>query len=105
MEQKHDNRYDNSASFIDEVREKNKKRVKTSGIALIALPVVLGLIRWLTASDKTVFLIIWVIFMFLLAAYLVSVEYYEHYLYNRLTGGPASPAAEDAENAEEGGSQ
>lgn len=45
---------------MDNLREKNKRRIKISGIVLVILPVVLGFIRWLTDSDKTVFLIIWI---------------------------------------------
>lgn len=68
---------------MDNLREKNKRRMRISGIVLLILPVVLGFIRWLTDSDKTVFLIIWIMFMFLIAVYLISIEYLEHYLKNR----------------------
>ena len=68
---------------MDNLREKNKRRIKISGIVLLILPVVLGFIRWLTDSDKTVFLIIWIMFMFLIAVYLISIEYLEHYLNKR----------------------
>lgn len=84
MEQKQDNRYRNLSLYAQELHEKNKKRVKVSGIVLVILPVVLGLIRWLTDSDKIVFLIIWVLCMFAVSAYLVSVEYLDHVLQRRL---------------------
>jgi hypothetical protein len=51
---------------------------------LLLLPVILGLVRWLTDSDKIVFLLIWVLCMFLLSAYLVSVEYLDHTLQTKL---------------------
>lgn len=94
MEQKQDRLYKDFVSYVDEFHEKNRKRIRASGIALILLPVVLGLIRWMTDSDKTVFLIIWVLCMFLLAVYLVSIEYYDHVLQNRIrsmTGGEEDP--------------
>lgn len=69
---------------MDNLREKNKRRMRISGIVLLVLPVVLGFIRWLTDSDKTVFLIIWIMFMFLIAVYLISIEYLEHFLENKL---------------------
>lgn len=65
---------------------KKGKRIKSSGLVLLLLPFVLGLIRWLTDSDKTVFLILWVFCMFLLAVYLVSMEYYDHVLSLREKG-------------------
>ena len=86
MAQNQDNRYRDLSSYAHELHEKNKKRVKVSGIVLILLPVVLGLIRWMTDSDKSVFLFIWVLGMFAVAAYLVSVEYLDHVLQRKLKG-------------------
>ena len=86
MEQKQDNRYNNLSSYAKELHENNKKRIKISGIVLLLLPVVLGLIRWMTDSDKTVFLMIWVLCMFVLSVYLVSVEYLDHVLQKRING-------------------
>lgn len=86
MVQKQDSHYDSFVSYAEELHEKNRKRVKASGILMIVLPVVLGLIRWMTDSDKTVFLIIWVLCMFILSAYLVSIEYMDHVLYKKLSG-------------------
>ena len=53
----------------------NEKRIRTGLIILLLLPVILGIILKLTGSDKIVFLIIWVICMFVLCIYLISVEY------------------------------
>ena len=53
----------------------NKRRIRTGLIILLLLPVILGIILKLTGSDKIVFLIIWVICMFVLCIYLISVEY------------------------------
>lgn len=96
MAQKQDNRYRNLNNLVDNYHEKNKKRLRTSGIVLILLPVILGLIRWLTDSDKVVFLMIWIFCMFAIAAYLISVEYLDETIRKRF--GP--DAAEDAEEGE-----
>ena len=53
----------------------NKKRIKVGLIILVLLPVVLGIIRRLTDSNKIVFLIIWVFCMFALCIYLITIEY------------------------------
>ena len=86
MDQKQDNRYNNLSSYAKELHENNKKRIKISGFVLILLPIILGLIRWMTDSDKTVFLMIWVLCMFVLSVYLVSVEYLDHVLQKRIKG-------------------
>lgn len=100
MEQKQERLYKDFVSYVNGFHEKRKKRIRYSGIVLILLPVVLGLIRWLTGSDKTVFLMIWVICMFILAVYLISIDYYDHILYRRLR---AMAGGED--DAEEGGGE
>ncbi len=97
MEQKHDNRYGNLNKLAQDFHEKRKKRLKASGIVLVLLPVVLGLIRWLTDSDKFVFLLIWILCMFALPAYLVSMEYLDEVIQNNFD----LDAAEDAEEGED----
>ena len=84
MEQKHNDRYGNLNKYVREFHEKNKKRLRVSGILLILLPVILGLIRWLTDSDKVLFLFIWILCMFILSAYLISVEYLDHTVQNKM---------------------
>lgn len=61
----------------ESLHESNKRRIRRGLIGLIVLPVVLILIRRLTDSDKIVFLIIWIIAMFILCAYLITVEYFD----------------------------
>ena len=103
MEQKQDNRYNNLSSYADQVHEKTKKRIKYSAIVLILLPVVLGLIRWMTHSDKIFFLVIWILCMFAISAYLVSIEYYDHAIHRIVSGdnADAEAAPEDAAEATE----
>lgn len=60
------------------LHQSNKKRIRRGIIILIILPFVLEFIRWMTDSDKVVFLIIWIIIMFVLSAYLISIEYLDY---------------------------
>ena len=107
MEQKQDNRYNNLSSYADQVHEKTKKRIKYSGIVLIILPVVLGLIRWMTHSDKIFFLVIWILCMFAISAYLVSIEYYDHAIHRIASGDEPDAEAEaaSAEDADDGATE
>ena len=91
MDPKREDHYKDLSSYAQRLHERNKKRVRTSGIVLVLLPVVLGLIRWLTDSDKFFFLNLWVLGMFLVSAYLIGVEYMDHKLQRgmmRLTDHP-----------------
>jgi hypothetical protein len=60
------------------LHQSNKRRIKRGVILLIILPAVLEFIRWMTDSDKVVFLIIWIIIMFVMSAYLISIEYLDY---------------------------
>ena len=53
----------------------NKKRIRVGLILLGLLPVILIIIRLLTDSDRVVFLIIWVLCMFAICSYLISIEF------------------------------
>jgi hypothetical protein len=53
----------------------NKKRIRVGLILLGLLPVILIIIRLLTDSDRVVFLIIWVLCMFAVCIYLISIEF------------------------------
>lgn len=78
--------YSDMMSYGTDMHEKNKKRIKVGTIVLILLPLILGIIRWLTHSDKVVFLMIWVACMFALAAYLISVEYMDESMQKNIGG-------------------
>ena len=97
MEHKYDDHYRNLDKMVTGFHEKKKKRLKVSGIILLILPVVLGFMRWITDSDKVVFLLIWVLCMFAVSSYLVSVEYMDELIRNKYD----PDAAPDAEEGDE----
>ncbi len=79
---KHDNRYEQlyneMVSHAAGLHKRNKKRIKISIIIMILLPLVLFGIRWLTDSDKMTFLVIWIIGLFIIAAYMIGVSYLDN---------------------------
>ena len=83
-----DNRYEQLYTEMWEYTEllhrRNKSRIKYGTIVLILLPLILGLIRWLTDSDKALFLLIWVFCLFAVSAYLIGVEYLDHSIRKKL---------------------
>ena len=70
--------YEGLLRRADWLHELSKKQVKYGSIALLALPVVLFLVRWLTGSDKVLFLLLWVLGIVVISAYLIGVEYLDH---------------------------
>ena len=55
------------------LHERNKSMIKWGSIMLIVLPIILLIVRWLTDSDKMVFMLIWIFCLFALAAFLIGV--------------------------------
>lgn len=68
----------------ESLHEANKRRISSGVKALVILPVILLFIRWVTDSDKIVFLIIWILCMFVLCAYLIMIEYLDSSVQNTL---------------------
>ena len=57
------------------LHEGNKKRIRIGLIFLAVFTVLMILIRLITDSDRVVFMILWVVGMFAISIYLISVEY------------------------------
>ena len=79
MDDRQDSRYEELYQQLLErgldMHMHNKRRIRNGMILLLLLPVILGVILWVTGSDKIVFLIIWVLCMFALSIYLITIEY------------------------------
>ena len=57
------------------LHESNKKRIRVGLVLLGLFTVLMILIRLITDSDRVVFMILWVVGMFAISVYLISVEY------------------------------
>ena len=57
------------------LHESNKKRIRVGLVLLGLFTVLMILIRLMTDSDRVVFMILWVVGMFAISIYLISVEY------------------------------
>ena len=62
-------------SQVTAIHDGNKKRIRRGIILMILLPIILEVVRLMTGSDKVFFLVLWIIFMFILCAGLITVEY------------------------------
>ncbi len=70
--------------FAEELHMGNKRRIRNGFISLAVLPVLLIIIRLLTDSSRVVFLIIWILTMFVAAAFLIFVAYVDRQLQDTL---------------------
>ncbi len=68
------------------LHQSNKRRIRRGLWGLLVLPTVLAVLLWLTDSSRIVFLLVWVLGMFLLSAYLITVEYLDHKVIRAMQG-------------------
>lgn len=76
--------YEKLLPLAQRSHEMNQRRMHAGVVWLFALPVLLYIIRNLTDSSKIAFLIIWIVGMFLIAAFLVMVAYQDDELQKNL---------------------
>ena len=70
--------------FAEELHMGNKRRIRNGFISLAVMPVILVIIRLLTESSRVVFLILWIISMFVAAAFLIFVAFVDRQLQDTL---------------------
>ena len=68
------------------LHQSNKRRIRRGLWGLLVLPGVLAVLLWLTGSSRIVFLLIWVLGMFVLSAYLITVEYLDFKVLRAMEG-------------------
>ena len=76
--------YEKLLPLAQRSHDMNQRRMHTGVIWLFVLPVLLYIIRNLTDSSKIAFLILWIVGMFLIAAFLVMVAYQDDELQKNL---------------------
>lgn len=70
--------------FAEELHMGNKRRIRNGFISLAVMPVILIIVRLLTDSSRVVFLILWIISMFIAAAFLIFVAFVDRQLQDTL---------------------
>lgn len=66
--------------YAEQRHQDNKRRIRHGLISLFVIPFVLLIIMLLTDSSRIVFLIIWIFCMFIVAAFLIFIAYFDNQL-------------------------
>lgn len=61
--------------YEEKIHEKNQKRIKVGIKCLFFIPLVFLALLMITHSEKSIFLILWILSLFIIATYLIYVEY------------------------------
>lgn len=76
--------YGKLVAYEEEIHRKNQKRIKIGLKCLFSIPPVFLVLLFLTGSSKTVFLILWIVSLFILAGYLIFIEYIDDKLQQKM---------------------
>lgn len=66
--------------YAEQLHQGNKRRIRHALISLFVIPAVLLVIMLLTDSSRIVFLLIWIACMFVVAAFLIFIAYFDNQL-------------------------
>lgn len=75
VEDKYEQMYHRIMKYEDEIHKANQKRIKAGIKCLIFVPLIFLFLLFVTDSDKVIFLVLWIVSLFIIAIYLIYVEY------------------------------
>lgn len=75
VEDKYEKMYRRIMKYEDEIHKANQKRIKAGIKCLIFVPLIFLFLLFVTDTDKVIFLVLWIVSLFLIAIYLIYVEY------------------------------
>lgn len=76
--------YNMVIEYEKEAHRKNQKRIAVGLKLIIIIPLIFLALLFFTGSSKVIFLILWIVSHFILAAYLITVEYMDYNLMERM---------------------
>ncbi|MGM9574763.1 MAG: hypothetical protein ACI3VE_02530 [Oscillospiraceae bacterium] len=80
MDSQYEIKYNNLMQGLEEMHEKNVKRTRAALRCLLIIPAVILLMLFMTKGSKTIFLVLWIASMFIIAFVLIVVEYQDYLL-------------------------
>lgn len=82
--EKYEQMYEMLLDYEQKIHEKNQKRIKIGLKCILIIPLIFLVLLFWTNSNKVIFLILWIVSLFCIAVYLLSVEYMDFYLQEKL---------------------
>ena len=76
--------YNMVIEYEKEAHRKNQKRIAVGLKLIIIIPLIFLALLFFSGSSKVIFLILWIVSLFILAAYLITVEYMDYNLMERM---------------------
>lgn len=83
-DKKFEKMYDTLMEYEQNIHQKNQKRIKIGLKCIVIIPLIFLVLLFWTGSSKIIFLTLWIVSLFLIAAYLILVEYGDYKLQEKL---------------------
>lgn len=82
--EKYEKMYELLVEYEQKIHEKNQRRISIGLKCIWIIPLIFLILMFWTNSNKVVFLILWIVSLFLIASYLIVVEYMDYKLQEKL---------------------
>lgn len=82
--EKYEQMYEMLVDYERKIHEKNQKRIRIGLKCILIIPLIFLILLFWTESNKVIFLILWIVSLFAIAAYLILVEYMDYNLQEKL---------------------
>lgn len=85
MDKDFEKMYNSLSEYENQLHERNQKRIGIGIKCILIIPLVFLSLMFITNSSKDIFLILWIVSLFILAIYLILVEYNDYKLQEKLS--------------------
>mgnify|MGYP007054163828 FL=1 len=76
--------YDMMVEYEEMIHQQNQKRIKNGLRCIYIIPAVFLFLMFATDSSKVIFLVLWIVSLFIIAIYLIYVEYIDYNLQEKM---------------------
>ena len=85
MDTQYEKRYNELMACLRQMHDTNVRRMKMALRSLLIVPTIFLVMLFFTNSSKTIFLVLWIVSMFIIAAILIVIEYQDYTLRKMIT--------------------
>ena len=102
MDSQYEKKYKDLMECLGQMHEHNVRRMSMALRSLLLVPTIFLVMLFFTNSSKTIFLVLWIVSMFIIAAVLIVIEYQDYTLkkmISRIESEEPAPAIAQAQDA------
>lgn len=85
MDTQYEKKYNELIACLRQMHDNNVRRMKMALRSLLIVPTIFLVMLFFTNSSKTIFLVLWIVSMFIIAAILIVIEYQDYTLRKMIT--------------------